>query len=53
MILKSFLDKGWDSCMGIVSVSEIKMIGVRDYGVEGALCYDLFPTPVEHTFFIL
>ena len=37
LILESFLDKGWDSCMGIVSVSEIKMMGVRDHGVEGAL----------------
>ena len=36
-ILKSFLDKGWDSCTGIVGVSEIKMMGVRDHGVEGAL----------------
>ena len=36
-ILKYFLDKGWDSCAGIVCVSEIKMMGVGDHGVEGAL----------------
>ena len=36
-ILKSFLDKGWDSCAGVVHVSEIEMMGVRDHGVEGAL----------------
>ena len=36
-ILESFLDKGWDSCAGIVHVSEIKTMGIRDHGVEGAL----------------
>ena len=36
-ILKSFLDKGWDSCAGVVGVSEVKMMGVRDHGVKGAL----------------
>ena len=36
-ILKSFLDKGWDSCMGVIGVSEIKTMGIRDHGVEGAL----------------
>ena len=37
LILKSFLDKGWDSCMGVVHVSEIETMGVGDHGVEGAL----------------
>ena len=36
-ILESFLDKGWDSCVGVVRVSEIKTMGVRDHGVEGVL----------------
>ena len=35
--LKSFLDKGWDSCAGIVCVSEIKTMGVRDHDVKGVL----------------
>ena len=25
LILKSFLDKGWDSCAGVVSMSEVEM----------------------------
>ena len=36
LILKSFLDKGWDSCPGVVGMSEVKTMGVRDHGVERA-----------------
>ena len=39
-ILEHFLDKGWDSCMGIVGVSEIEAMGVRDHGVKGVLHVD-------------
>ena len=36
-MLEPFFDKGWDSCVGVVGVSEIKMMGIRNHGVEGAL----------------
>ena len=36
-IFKSFLDKGWDSRAGIVCVSEVEMVGVRDHDVERVL----------------
>ena len=37
LILKPFLDKSWDPCTGVVNVSEIKMMGVRDHGIKGVL----------------
>ena len=37
LCLEPFLDKGWDYCVGVVGVSEIKTMGVRDHGVKGAL----------------
>ena len=36
-ILEPFLDKSWDPCVGIVGVSEIETMGIRDHGVEGVL----------------
>ena len=36
-ILESFLDKGWDSCAGIVNMSEVKTVGVGDHSVERLL----------------
>ena len=36
-VLKSFLDKGWDSCTGVVGMPEVKTMGVGDHGVERAL----------------
>ena len=36
-ILKPFLDKSWNPCMGVVSVSEIEMMGIGDHGVKRVL----------------
>ena len=37
LILKPFLDKSWNPCTGIVGVSEVKMMGIRDHGIERVL----------------
>ena len=37
LILKPFLDKSWNPCMGVVGMSEVKTMGIRDHGVERVL----------------
>ena len=36
-ILEPFLDKSWNPCAGIVSVSDVKMMGIRDHGFKRVL----------------
>ena len=36
-ILKPFLGKSWNPCTGVVGVSEVEMIGIRDHSVERVL----------------